>query len=87
MLAKVNSRFAALRPALLALVLMLTVLAMISPATAGCTYGQTRTIIVNSFCCEYPSVKVTKQNQACCTDGTWMNQGGEYCAPYSFCAY
>jgi len=88
MLTKMNAQFSVLRPALLALFVVLTLLATVSPATAAvCSYGERRTIILDSYCCNYPSVSVTKQNQACCTDGTWMNDGGPYCGSSSFCAF
>ena len=75
------------RIALLALALLLTGLGMLPKATAGCTYGQTRTIIVSIECCNYPLAYVTKQHQVCCADGVWMNDGNPYCAPNSVCAY
>lgn len=86
MIAKTNRRFPIYRIALLALALLLTGLGMLPTATAGCTYGQTRTIIVNIACCNYPYAWATKQNQVCCANGTWENNGSPYCGPVSACA-
>jgi hypothetical protein len=85
MMAKINS-FSIYRIVLLALAVLLTGLGILPTATAGCTPGQTRTITVNVACCDYPSVKVTKQKQICCADNTWMNDGGPFCAAASVCA-
>lgn len=85
-MSKMNARLSVIRPALLAVALLLTVIAMISPATAACTPGAKRTIIVNSACCQYPQVKVTKQNQVCNSSGVWTNSGSSYCAAASVCA-
>jgi hypothetical protein len=87
MLAKINHHFSVCRIALLTLALVLTSLGMIPRATASCSPGQTRTIVVSIECCNYPYTWVTKQNQVCCTDGTWMNNGSPYCGSSSHCAF
>ena len=69
-MSKMNVRVSAL-----AVALLLTVVAMMSPAIAACTPGATRTIIANPECCAYPQVKVTKQNQVCNSSGVWVNNG------------
>ena len=86
-MSKLNARSSVVRPTLLGLALLLTLLTMISPAMAACTPGATRTIIANIACCLYPQVKVTKQNQVCNSSGVWVNSGGTYCASYSTCAF
>jgi len=78
-MSKMNVRLSVLRPALLVVGLLLTLIAMISPATAACTPGATKTIIVNPVCCQYPQAKATKQNQVCNSSGVWVNSGGTYC--------
>ena len=88
MLTKRNRQFLVFRLALLALVLVLTGLAMVPSATAvECTYPSTRTIWVDPHCCTgYPPVTDrTAQNQVCCADGTWVNDGAPYCKPAPFC--
>jgi P pilus assembly chaperone PapD len=76
-----------MRPALLAVALLLTVIAMISPARAACTPGTTRVIISNIACCApAPAVRVTKQNQTCNSSGVWVNSGSSYCANNNVCA-
>ncbi len=86
-MSKMNARLSVVRPAILAVALLLTVIATISPAAAACVNGTTRTIIANILCCgSYPPAKVTKQNQKC-IGGVWVNQGGTYCASHSTCAF
>ena len=85
---KTTHQLSIYRIALLALALVLTGLAMAPPATATvCTPGQTRTIWVDPHCCTgYPPVTDrTAQNQVCCADGTWVNDGAPYCKAAPFC--
>ncbi|HEY2294934.1 MAG TPA: hypothetical protein VGM86_29875 [Thermoanaerobaculia bacterium] len=84
-----NARLSAVRPALLALALLLTLIAMISPAVAACTPGATRTIIANPECCKpiQQGPYETKQNQVCNSSGVWVNSGSTYCAKSSVCAF
>jgi hypothetical protein len=86
MLTKMNSQFSVLRPALLGLALMLTILAMMSPALASCTPGAWRTILVDGFCCNLPTSDATIQQQQCCA-GYWENVGGPHCGPWSHCYF
>jgi len=86
-MSKLNARLSVVRPALLAVALLLTLFAMISPARAACTPGANRTIISNPACCQYPQVKVTKQNQVCNSSGVWVNNGSSYCSSASVCAF
>lgn len=86
-MSKLNARLSVVRPALLGMALLLTLVAMISPAVAGCVPGSKRTIVSNVACCAYPDVKVTKQNQVCNSSGLWANSGSSFCAPHNVCAF
>ena len=86
-MSKMNARLSAVRPALLVVALLLTMIAMISPAVASCTPGEKRTIITNNECCGAPTPpKVTKQNQVCNSSGVWVSYGSPYCIFNSVCA-
>jgi hypothetical protein len=86
-MSRINARLSAVRPALLGVALLLTMIAMISPAFAACTPGATRTIISNIACCQPTGAWATKQNQVCNSSGVWVNSGNSYCAPVSACAF
>lgn len=85
-MSRMNARITAVRPAMLAIALLLAAIATISPAMAACSSGSTRTIVTNIACCApAPQVKVTKQNQVC-SGGVWVNSGNSYCGSNSACA-
>lgn len=86
-MSKLNARLSVLRPALLGAALLLTLASMIPSATAACVPGAKRTIIASIVCCQYPQVKVTKQNQVCNSSGVWVNSGSSYCATHNTCAF
>ena len=86
MFAKAN-RVPIYRIAFLTLALVLTGLGMLPIATAACTPGAHRTIILDPSCCgSWPPPKATKQNQVCNSNGIWINSGGSYCGSVSACA-
>jgi len=86
-MSRMNARLSAARPAFLVLALLLTVVAMISPAFAACTPGSTQTIISNIACCQPTGAWATKQKQVCNSSGVWVNSGSSFCAPVSACAF
>ena len=85
-MSRINARLSAFRPALLALALLLTVIATLSPAFAACTPGAFRSIIVDPQCCRSSGAWATKQNQTCNSSGVWVNSGSTYCGAVSACA-
>jgi len=88
-MSKLNARLSTVRPAFLALALILALIATLSPAFAACTSGATRTIILDPTCCKpiAQGAYATKQNQICNSNGIWLNSGSSYCGKVSSCAF
>ena len=84
---KINACLSAVRPLLLSVALLLTLITMNSPAAAACAPGSRRVVIVDLSCClPSPQVGVWKQNQECGTNGVWFSIGSRYCQAHSSCA-